>query len=97
MASFDSPLSKKVRELRSLRFERAAADNRARWSQHDLEREEWAEQARLLNWQVIDLEQEIGELQHGMVDLTQYVIGRALEGFVARTAQQSFWRPTLNY
>lgn len=63
MAPYGSPLSKTLREIVALRFELQQALNRTRWSRLDLERDEWAEQARIIRWLLIDAEEEARRLE----------------------------------
>lgn len=97
MAPYTSPLSKKLREVSSLRFELRHALNRTRWSALDLERDEWAEQARIIRWMLIDAEEEARRLEYDISDRMETALRASLEASEKRMAQQSFYRPTLNY
>lgn len=58
-------LSKLKRQRSTLSFELEHVRNRYRWSGSDLERDEWAREARLLTWLLIELADELREIEYG--------------------------------
>lgn len=79
MAPYTSPLSKKLREISTLRFELKHALNQVRWQVLDFERDEWAEQARIIRWLLIDAEEEARRLEYDVSDRQESAL-RALWG-----------------